>query len=70
MPGGKVECDTSAGDGGPKRTNVRMSMVVDGQDQAHVSGEARASFDRKGERRDVTVTYEGIAVRDMPPAAV
>jgi hypothetical protein len=69
VPDGKVECDTSAPDGGPKRADyLRMSMVVDAQDRAHVSGEVRTSFERKGQRRDVTVTYEGVAVRDMPPA--
>lgn len=69
VPDGKVECDTTAPDGGAKRTDyVRMSMVVDAQDRAHVSGEARTSVERKGQRRDVTVTYEGIAVRDVPPA--
>jgi hypothetical protein len=45
-----------------------MSMVVDAQNQAHVSGEAQATIDFKGQRRDLTFIYDGIAVRDMPPA--
>jgi hypothetical protein len=69
VPEGRVECDTPTPDGKAKRTSsVRLSMVVDPQGQAHFSGEARTSFELKGERRDVTFTYEGVAVRDAPPA--
>ena len=69
LPDGKVECDAPTPDGGAQRTaSVRMSMVIDDQDRAHVSGEARTLFEFKGQRRDVTFTYEGIAIRDVPPA--
>lgn len=69
LPDGKVECNTPTPDGGAKQTSsVRMSMVVDAQDRAHVSGEARSSFELKGQRRDVTFTYQGVAVRDVPSA--
>lgn len=70
VPGARVDCDTTApAEGAPKRaTSVRMSMVIDAQDQAHFSGEANASIEFKGQRRDLAFTYEGIAVRDKPPA--
>jgi hypothetical protein len=65
-PGGKVECDSPAPDGALKQTDaVRLSMVVEAQDRAHIWWEARASFERQGQRRDVTLNYDGIAVREV-----
>jgi hypothetical protein len=64
-PDGKIDCDTS---GGGNKQQVRLSMVVDAKGQAHISCEARASFQIKGQQRDVTVSFEGIAVRDVPAA--
>ncbi|HEX3696211.1 MAG TPA: hypothetical protein VH374_12580 [Polyangia bacterium] len=70
FPGGKVKCETTAPDGGGAKrpTSVRMSMVIDAQNQAHIAGQAQATIDFKGQRRDLAFTYDGIAVRDMPPA--
>lgn len=66
VPGGKVECDTEAPDAPKRTTSARMSMEIDAHDQAHISGEARASIDAKSERHEVTFTYDGIAVRETP----
>ncbi len=66
VPGGKVDCDESTPDAGTnRRDSVQLSMVLDAQDQAHVTGETRSSFEYKGQRRDVSVTYQGVAVRDV-----
>lgn len=62
VPGGKVECDTAPSD--QATTSATLSMEIDAQDRAHFSGEARSSLEFNGTRRDLTFSYDGIAVRD------
>lgn len=66
VPGGRVECDSPAPDGSLKQTDeVRLSMVAAGQDRVNIAWEARSSMERQGHRREVALSGEGIAVREV-----
>jgi hypothetical protein len=67
VSGSRTECDSKDPGANPEATTVRMSMTIDSEGQAHISGAARGSMEiKKGQRQDIEFTYDGIAVREQP----
>ena len=63
---GHTECGQTESDAEvPKRaTTVKMSMSIDAQGKAHISGESQVSLQFKGTARELRFSYSGTATHE------
>jgi len=69
VPGTTMDCQMRGAEppATTRVTVVGMSMAMDGEGRAHISGESRFSMDMHGTKRDIDITIDGVAVREPPP---